>query len=136
MGDDIILNKAQTIEDCIRRVHEEYAGNPDNLKKNQTKQDAILLNLERACQAAIDIGMRIVRLKKLGIPKESREVFDVLLAKGIISDVLCRKMHGLVSFRNTAIHNYKKLDLAIVEAVITKHLGDLQELSHIALQLK
>lgn len=136
MGDDIILNKAQTIEDCIRRVHEEYAGDPDNLRKNQTKQDAILLNLERACQAAIDIGMRIVRLKKLGIPKESREVFDVLLAKGFISDVLCRKMHGLVSFRNTAIHNYKKLDLAIVEAVITKHLSDLQELSRIALQLK
>lgn len=136
MGDDIIINKAQTIEDYIRRVHEEYAGDPDNLRKNQTKQDAILLNLERACQAAIDIGMRIVRLKKLGIPKESREVFDVLLAKGFISDVLCRKMHGLVSFRNTAIHNYKKLDLAIVEAVITKHLSDLQELSRIALQLK
>ncbi len=30
-----------TIEHCIARVHEEYAGNPTNLSGNQTKQDAI-----------------------------------------------------------------------------------------------
>lgn len=136
MVDDILINKAQTIEDCIRRVSEEYDSNRDNLLKNQTKQDAILLNIERACQAAIDIGMHIVRIKKLGVPKASREVFDILLAHKIITEALCKKMQGLVGFRNTAIHNYKKLDLAIVEAVITKHLTDLQELSRIALQLK
>ena len=134
MADDILLNKAQTIEDCIRRVHEEYAGTPDNLRRNQTKQDAIILNIERACQAAIDIGMRIVRLKQLGLPKESREVFDLMQNAGIITPELCRKMQGLVGFRNTALHNYKKLDLDIVEAVIKNHLKDLQELSRIALQ--
>lgn len=134
MADDVLLNKAQTIEDCIKRIHDEYAGNPDNLRKNQTKQDAIILNLERACQAAIDIGMRVVKLQRLGLPKESRDVFDLLLAKGIISAALCRKMHGLVGFRNTAVHNYKKLDLDIVEAVILKHLGDLQAFAQIALQ--
>lgn len=136
MADDILINKSQTIEDCIRRIHEEYANDRDNLLKNQTKQDAILLNIERACQAAIDIGMHLVRIKKLGVPKASREVFDILLAHGLITENLCHKMQGLVGFRNTAIHNYKKLDLAIVEAVITKHLSDLQELTRVALQLK
>jgi uncharacterized protein YutE (UPF0331/DUF86 family) len=135
MADDILLNKAQIIEDRIRRVHEEYAGSSDNLRQNQTKQDAIILNIERACQAAIDIGMRIVRLKRLGLPKESRDVFDMMLKAGIINSELCRKMQGLVGFRNTAVHNYKKLDLDIVEAVIRNHLKDLQELSKIALKL-
>src|SRR5688572_11315658 len=41
---------------------------------------------------------------------------------------LCRRMHGLVGFRNTAIHNYKK-DLDILEAIVKKHLGDFRELS-------
>jgi uncharacterized protein YutE (UPF0331/DUF86 family) len=135
MADDILLNKAQTIEDCIRRVHEEYAGSSNNLRQNQTKQDAIILNIERACQAAIDIGMRIVRIKRLGLPKENREVFDMLQAAGLIDAGLCRKMHGLVGFRKTAVHNYKKLDLDIVEAVIRNHLKDLQELARIALKL-
>jgi uncharacterized protein YutE (UPF0331/DUF86 family) len=134
MADDILLNKAQTIEDCIRRVHEEFQGNPSNLRQNQTKQDAIILNIERACQAAIDIGMRVVRLNQLGLPKESREVFDLMQKTGMITPDLCRKMHGLVGFRNTAVHNYRKLDLDIVEAVIRTHLDDLRELARIAIQ--
>ncbi len=38
-------------------------------------------------------------------------------------------MHGLVGFRNTAIHNYKKLDLLIVEKIISSHLDDFLDLS-------
>jgi len=134
MADDVLLNKAETIEKCILRIREEYAGNPDNLRLNQTKQDAILLNLERACQAAIDLAMRVVRLKRLGLPKESREAFDLIANAGFIDNDLCRRMHGLVGFRNTAIHNYKKLDLDIVEAVIQKHLSDFQDLTRRILQ--
>jgi uncharacterized protein YutE (UPF0331/DUF86 family) len=134
MADDIIMNKAEIIENCIRRIHEEYCGNSDNLRHNQTKQDAILLNIERACQAAIDMAMRMVRLRKLGLPKESREAFDLLVATGLIDAELCHRMHGLVGFRNTAIHNYKKLDLDIVEAVIKNHLSDFQALSSICLK--
>ncbi len=135
MADDVILNKADSIEKCIKRIHEEYAGDNQNLYKNQTKQDAILLNLERACQAAIDMAMRAVRMKRLGLPKESREAFDLLLSAGLIEERLCKSMYGLVGFRNTAIHNYKKLDLQIVEAVIHKHLVDFTELSKILLRL-
>lgn len=134
MADDVLLNKAETIEKCILRIQEEYAGNPDNLRINQTKQDSILLNLERACQAAIDLAMRVVRMKRLGLPKESREAFDLIANAGFIDDDLCRSMHGLVGFRNTAIHNYKKLDLDIVEAVIQKHLADFQDLTRRILQ--
>jgi uncharacterized protein YutE (UPF0331/DUF86 family) len=135
MADDVILNKVDTIEKCIKRIHEEYAGQSGNLHHNQTKQDAILLNLERSCQAAIDMAMRVVRMKRLGLPKESREAFDLLLSAKIITDDLCKRMHGLVGFRNTAIHNYRKLDLAIVEAVIKNHLKDFNELSRILLAL-
>lgn len=134
MTDDVLLNKAKTIEKWILRIREEYAGNPDNLRLNQTKQDAILFNLERACQAAIDLAMRVVRLKRLGLPKESREAFDLIASAGFIDSDLCRRMHGLVGFRNTAIHNYRKLDLDIVEAVIQKHLSDFQDLTRRILQ--
>ena len=129
MADDVILNKADTIEKCILRIEEIYSGDPRNLRSDQNKQDAILLNLERACQAGIDMAMRTVRLKRLGLPKESRDAFDLLQNAGIIDDLLRDKMHGLVGFRNTAIHNYKKLDLNIVEAIITQRLSDFRELS-------
>lgn len=94
-----------------------------------------MLNIERACQAAIDLAMRAVKLRRLGLPKESRDAFDLLKSAGIIDDNVCTKMHGLVGFRNTAIHNYKKLDLNIVEAIITRHLDDFRTLSQELIRL-
>lgn len=51
--DDILLNKAAIIERCIRRIQEEYHACPD--LDNHTHVDALTLNIERACQAAINM---------------------------------------------------------------------------------
>ena len=59
MGNDVIYNKIEIVERCIRRIHEEYGNNPENLK-NYTKQDSIILNIQRACEACIDLAMHIV----------------------------------------------------------------------------
>jgi uncharacterized protein YutE (UPF0331/DUF86 family) len=129
MQDDVLLNKADTLEKYVLRITEIYGNDPKNIYQNQTSQDAIVLNLERACQAAIDMAMRAVKIRKLGLPKESRDAFDLLLGSELISRDLCRRMHGLIGFRNTAVHNYKKLDLKVVESIILNHLKDFKELS-------
>ena len=59
MADDVVLNKAASIERCLQRILEEYAGDNQNLVENQTKLDAIILNLQRACEAAIDLAMYV-----------------------------------------------------------------------------
>ncbi len=78
MADDVLLNKAAIIARCVRRVREEHAGDDANLISNQTKQDAIILNLLRACETAIDAAMHIVRVERLGVPQETREAFVLL----------------------------------------------------------
>ncbi|MHC1767858.1 MAG: DUF86 domain-containing protein [Verrucomicrobiia bacterium] len=60
MPDDVTLAKVEIIERCLRRISEVYAGNAANLFNDFTKQDSILLNLERACQAAIDLALHFV----------------------------------------------------------------------------
>ena len=66
MVEDVIVNKTSIIERCLRRVREEYDDDPANLHDDITKQDAIILNLQRACQAAIDLAMHLVREHGLG----------------------------------------------------------------------
>jgi hypothetical protein len=39
MVKDIVINKTQIIERCMKRVYEEYDNNEENLK-NFTKQDS------------------------------------------------------------------------------------------------
>lgn len=48
MADDVLINKAATIERCVRRAREEYAANPDTFATDFTRQDAAILNFQRA----------------------------------------------------------------------------------------
>jgi uncharacterized protein YutE (UPF0331/DUF86 family) len=76
--DDVVLGKVEIIERCVRRVREMHGGDPEAFREELTRQESVLLNLQRACEAAIDLAMHLVRVDRLGIPKESRHAFDLL----------------------------------------------------------
>ncbi len=122
--DDVMFNKAAIIERCLRRVAEEYSNDPSRLQ-NYTHQDAILLNLERACQAAVDLAMRVVARDHLGIPQSSAQAFDLLSQAGRIGPELSGKMRALVGFRNVAVHQYQTLKLDILLQIIKTSPADL-----------
>ncbi len=131
--DDVVLNKAAAIERCIRRVREVHAGDDRNLTDDFTKQDSIILNIRRGCETAIDLAMHLMRKHRLGIPQESREAFTLLAGAGLLSEPLATRLAGMVGFRTVAVHEYQQIDLAVVSAIITKHLDDLQAFASLAL---
>ncbi|OFD75905.1 MULTISPECIES: type VII toxin-antitoxin system HepT family RNase toxin [Bacillus cereus group] len=123
MKNEVILNKISTIERCIKRIQEVYGNNPDNLE-DYTKQDSIILNIQRACKASIDLAMHIVAGKKLGLPQSSRDAFDLLVAADLLSAELANKLKAMVGFRNIAVHDYQSVNLDIVRQIIEKYLKD------------
>jgi len=127
LADDVVLSKVQIIERCLKRVAEESGGDHRNLRENITKQASILLNLERACQAAIDLGMRIVKLRSFGVPADSRDAFALLERGGFIGADLSKELQAMVGFRNTVVHEYQAINLAIVERVLDEKLKFLLE---------
>lgn len=129
MGSDVILNKIDTIERCINRIKEVYDNNPENLN-DYTKQDSIVLNIQRACEASIDLAMHVISEKKLGVPQSSRDGFEVLNKNNLIDDKLTKNLKAMVGFRNIAVHDYKKIEIKIVQMIIEKHLYDFQELTY------
>ena len=124
MADDVLVNKAAAIECAIGRVREEYAGEVANLVANQTRQDAIVLNLQRACESSIDAAMHLVRVRRLGVHQETRDAFDMLESAGVLQADLAGRMKKMVGFRNVAIHDYQRLNLDIVRHIIVDHLDD------------
>lgn len=130
MVKDVLYNKISIIERCLIRVREVYENNPDNLK-DYTKQDSIVLNIQRAVEASIDIAMYIVSVKKLGIPQSSRDAFEVLNLNGIIDDSMLMKLKNMIGFRNIAVHNYQKLNLDVLQKVLENHLEDFEEYIYI-----
>jgi len=126
MIDEITVNKIETIKRCLKRVRDEYIGYEDEFIDNYTKQDSIILNLERASQASIDLSTHIIRLDKLGVPKTSRDIFEILKQNQIISSLTAEQMKKMVGFRNIAVHDYQNISIDIVKNILENHLVDFE----------
>jgi uncharacterized protein YutE (UPF0331/DUF86 family) len=134
LKDEVLLRKADTIERCVRRVREEYVGHEHEFEDNFTRQDAILLNLQRACEACIDMANRMIRLRRLGYPKESKDSFAILQRAQVLDRQAAAALMAMVGFRNIAVDEYQELDLQKVRRIIEHRLDDLLAFSKAMLQ--
>ena len=124
MVDDVLINKAATIERCVARAREEYQVDPDGFADNHTRQDAAVLNIQRACEAALHMGQHLIRREKLGVPQSARDVFNLLAQADWIDVVLADGLKRMVGFRNIAVHDDQSLQLPITVNIITRHLDE------------
>lgn len=132
---EIILNKKISIERCIEQIGQYYAlDNGLPFEADHLKQDAIAMNLQRACELAIDIANHLIKTKKLGLPQDSRESFTLLQRAGLISVERMNTLQAMVGFRNILVHEYKKLDLHIMVEVIEHRMRELLDFANAALK--
>ncbi len=135
MADDVLLNKVAVIERCLGRIRDEYEGHEEELETNFTRQDAIVLNLLRACEASIDAAMHLVRGRRLGIPQESREPFAMLAEAGLLDQELSCHLQAMVGFRNIAVHDYQKLNFDILRNILRERIGDFRSFCRLLVEL-
>ncbi|HUV40993.1 MAG TPA: DUF86 domain-containing protein [Sedimentisphaerales bacterium] len=122
---DIVLNKKESIERCVRQIRLYYSmPGETGFEEDYLKQDAIAINLQRACEQAIDLANYTIRSRKLGLPKESKESFRLLADNKIIPRRLCDGLERMVGFRNVLVHQYQELDIKLMVEVINNHLDE------------
>jgi uncharacterized protein YutE (UPF0331/DUF86 family) len=136
MADDVIINKAASLERCVKRIREVHAGDDKNLYENLTSQESILLNLQRACEVSIDLAMHVIRKRRLGVPQDSREAFELLKANGLLDRELADALKRMVGFRNVAVHEYAGVKLDIVKSIMLRHLDEFLTFSQRLLRLE
>lgn len=134
MMNDVILNKTEVIERCVERIHEVYGGNSENLT-NFTKQDSIILNIQRACEASIDLAMFVVSKRKLGVPKSRHTAFQLLQEAKLMDTYLAESLIHIIRFLATAVHDYPTLNPDILETFLEQYIGDFKSFAKVILQL-
>lgn len=119
---ELVLQKVASIQRSIARAREEHASAGADFAGDRTRQDAAVLNILRACEMALDLANMIVGERRLGVPQSSRDAFRLLA--DLIDGPLSERMQMMIGFRNVAVHEYRKLDIAIVESILQRDLDD------------
>ena len=119
----VVLNKVESIERCVKRIDEIYGGDIKRLN-DYLYQDAIVLNIQRACQQSIDLSMYLCSKLAFGIPKSSRDSFAILKENGILTEKTSNLMEKMVGFRNIVIHEYQSVELEVIKFIVEKGVSD------------
>lgn len=133
MIDDLLRLKAAAIERCVSRAREEYRREPATFAADLSRQDAAILNIVRACDAALDMGQHLSHRELLGVPKSARDVFPLLAQGGWIDAALANSLMRMIDFRDIALHDDQALQLPITVTIIEKHLDEFLDYGRVVL---
>ncbi len=120
----IVIEKFQNIDRCLERIGSKVQGDLTRLDDVDV-QDIVVLNLQRATQAVIDVAAVLIKDRGLQIPNTLREYFSVLATQGILASPLAERLSKMVGFRNIAVHDYEAINVEVLKKICAAHLGDL-----------
>jgi uncharacterized protein YutE (UPF0331/DUF86 family) len=120
---DLVLAKVETLERCLARIAD-VRERPGLLSMDL--QDITVLNLQRAVQAMIDLAAHVVTRERLGLPDSLGASFSLLERSGVIDATLAERLRRMTGFRNVAVHEYRRLDPAVLDGIVRERLGGLR----------
>lgn len=132
--DKVLLQKAKVIERCVARAQEEHRNAQGAFLTDYSRQDAAILNVQRACEAALDLAQHVIARQGWGVAETSKDLFRTLHHQGVIDAQMSATLVRMVGFRNMAVHAYENIDMTVVESIIIHESTDLLVFSALMLQ--
>jgi uncharacterized protein YutE (UPF0331/DUF86 family) len=120
---ELLAKKLAFIETCVAELRR--LARPEMIETDIREERFVEHTLQIAIQAAQDVASHIVSDEKLGEPRTNRELFDLLLRAGWLTQSEAAPLSNMVGFRNILVHGYGDLDLSVVQDVLENHLDDL-----------
>lgn len=122
----VLYKKASHLRYNLDRLKEKQPLTEAEFLANKDVREAVLLNLQQAIQACVDIGTHIVSEESWGVPGSFSEIFYKLEEHKIIPTALVEIMIPMVGFRNLIVHQYDEIDYKIVYQNYQKRLADFE----------
>ena len=124
VDDALLLRKLSELDDYRRQVKEFEALTVDQYARDWKIQRIIERTLQMMIETCVDVAGHIVSDEGFRIPKSYADTFTVLHENGILDDRLYLSLKKMAQFRNIVVHQYDKIDSAIVVGILQKNLKD------------
>lgn len=122
----IIREKLEALRRCVARIEDKAREAGDRLETDIDVQDILILNLTRAVQLCVDMGSVLIAEGDREAPRTMAEVFTILGEMGVVGDDLRDIMIRAVGFRDLAVHQYDRIDWAVVARIVQRAPGELR----------
>ena len=91
-------------------------------KSSLEKRAACERYVEKIVEAIVDLAFLTIKLKKMKIPDDDTDAFNILLDNKVISDELAKALKNAKGMRNIIAHEYGKIDDEIVFDSVSNEL--------------
>ncbi|MDX2065510.1 MAG: DUF86 domain-containing protein [Fimbriimonadaceae bacterium] len=125
---EILLGKLESLDRIIAQVRAYQALAPELEQQNPyLSEDAILMNLQRACEVGISVAHAVARRYRFGVPTNAREAFQLLGKHQVVPNSVVTRLQQMIGFRNICVHAYTDLDEEVTHFVMEHGLEEIRE---------
>lgn len=125
----IVYSTVKELIDYLLSIIEEvesYHVTYEDLMHDTKTSAAVKYLMQTAVEACANIAEHIIFGLHIGHPETNKELFPILSKEGIIDEDLADKLSRAVGLRNILVHQYRKVNLAILADCATVGLNDLR----------
>lgn len=132
-----ITDKINEISEFLEELKSIMPSGFEEYKSSIEKKAACERYVEKIIEAATDLAFLVIKNRKLRLPEDDIDAFNILLENKIIDKDLYSKLKDAKGMRNIISHQYGKIDDEIVFEAITEELEkDIKKFVEIIEKLK
>jgi uncharacterized protein YutE (UPF0331/DUF86 family) len=121
---ELVLRKLADLDQYATQVGEYRGITAEEYRKDWRTQRIIERTLQMAIEVCADIANHVIADRNLRMPSTYAEAFEVLAEAGILTAAQREAMVRMSGFRNIIVHEYVRIDPAIVVRVLRERLSD------------
>jgi uncharacterized protein YutE (UPF0331/DUF86 family) len=121
---DLLLRKLADLDQYLGQVSEYRDITIDQYRGDWKTQRIVERTLQMAIEMCVDIVNHVIADRGLRVPATYAEAFEVLGEAGLLDAARRDAMIRMSKFRNVIVHDYVRVDPAIVVRILREHLED------------
>ena len=121
---DLILRKLADLDQYLNQLAEYRDFTVEKYREDWKTQRIVERTLQMAIEVCVDIVNHVIADRQFRVPATYAEAFEILGEAGLLAPAERDAMIRMTKFRNVIVHDYARVDPAIVVRILHEHLDD------------
>jgi len=123
----LLGRKMAQMEMYLGQIREYSKISLASYKSEWKTQRIVERTLQILVELGIDIANHIISDEKMRLPEGDADTFKILMENKVIDKRLWSRLEKMAKFRNVVVHQYEKINPAIVVSILHKNLADFEK---------